>query len=71
MYLKQEIKDVIITVPARFNYSQSQSIKDAAEKAGLKVKAIINEPTAAALLYKFSNKINGYKKILIFDLMNF
>ena len=68
IYLKHEINDVIITVPARFNDSQRQSTKDAAEIAGLKVKAIINEPTAAALAYKFSNTIEDFKKILIFDL---
>ena len=66
--LKQEIKDVVITVPARFNDSQRQSTKDAAEIVGFKVKAIINEPTAAALAYKFENTINGSKKILLFDL---
>ena len=68
IFLKQEIKDVVITVPARFNDSQRQSTKDAAEIVGLKVKAIINEPTAAALAYKFENTINGSKKILLFDL---
>jgi molecular chaperone DnaK (HSP70) len=68
IYLKHESNDVIITVPARFNDSQRQSTKDAAEIVGFKVKAIINEPTAAALAYKFENTINGSKKILLFDL---
>ena len=67
-YLNNIISDVVITVPARFNDTQRQATIDAAEIAGLKVKAIINEPTAAALAYKFANTIENDCKILIFDL---
>src|SRR3972149_1767309 len=57
-YLGHEVTDAVITVPAYFNDSQSQATKDAGEIAGLKVKRIINEPTAAALAYGFDKKKN-------------
>src|SRR5207253_930600 len=50
-YLGQEVTDAVITVPAYFNDAQRQATKEAGEIAGLKVKRIINEPTAAALAY--------------------
>ncbi|MGE5399860.1 MAG: molecular chaperone DnaK [Ignavibacteriales bacterium] len=55
-YLGQEISEAVITVPAYFNDSQRQATKDAGEIAGLKVKRIINEPTAAALAYGLDKK---------------
>ncbi|OQR95887.1 heat shock cognate 70 kDa protein [Thraustotheca clavata] len=70
-YLGQEIKQAVVTVPAYFNDQQRQSTKDAGAIAGLDVKRIINEPTAAALAYGLdSNAGNDGKKtnILIFDL---
>ena len=50
-YLGEEVKDAVITVPAYFNDSQRHATKEAGEIAGLKVRRIINEPTAAALAY--------------------
>jgi len=64
-HLQDNIKEAIITVPAYFNDSQRQSTRDAGEIAGLKVKRIINEPTAASL--SFSTKLKGEKKILVYD----
>jgi len=61
-----KIEEVIITVPAYFDDSQRQATKDAGEIAGLKVKRIINEPTAAALAYGFDKK--GSQKIAVYDL---
>lgn len=55
-YLGQEITEAVITVPAYFNDAQRQATKDAGEIAGLKVKRIINEPTAAALAYGLDKK---------------
>ena len=55
-YLSQEVKEAVITVPAYFNDSQRQATKDAGKVAGLEVKRIINEPTAAALAYGFDKK---------------
>ena len=65
-YLGKKIEDAVITVPAYFNDSQRQATKDAGRIAGLNVKRIINEPTAAAIAYGFQNKKEGH--ILIFDL---
>jgi molecular chaperone DnaK len=65
-YLNEEIVNAVITVPAYFNDSQRLATKDAGYIAGLDVKRIINEPTAAALAYGFSKKNNEI--ILIFDL---
>ncbi|MGE3954330.1 MAG: molecular chaperone DnaK [Parachlamydiales bacterium] len=65
-YLGEEVTDAIITVPAYFNDSQRQSTKDAGRIAGLNVKRIIPEPTAASLAYGLDKE--GEKKIAVFDL---
>jgi molecular chaperone DnaK len=65
-YLGHEVTDAVITVPAYFNDSQRQATKEAGEIAGLKVKRIINEPTAAALAYGLDKK-NTEMKIVVFD----
>jgi len=65
-YLGQEVNEAVITVPAYFNDAQRQATKDAGKIAGLDVKRIINEPTAAALAYGFDKK--GEQKIAVFDL---
>jgi molecular chaperone DnaK len=65
-YLGGEIKEAVITVPAYFNDSQRQATKDAGKIAGLDVKRIINEPTAAALAYGFDKKKEGI--IAVYDL---
>ncbi|PLX54633.1 MAG: molecular chaperone DnaK, partial [Chromatiales bacterium] len=66
-YLGEEIKEAVITVPAYFNDSQRQATKDAGRIAGLEVKRIINEPTAAALAYGL-DKQRGDRKIAVYDL---
>jgi molecular chaperone DnaK len=66
-YLGHEVTEAVITVPAYFNDSQRQATKDAGKIAGLEVKRIINEPTAAALAYGI-NKQDGDKTIAVFDL---
>jgi len=66
-YLGHKITDAVITVPAYFNDSQRQATKDAGVIAGLNVKRIINEPTAAAIAYGLDKK-GGEKNVLIFDL---
>jgi len=63
--LGEKITEAIITVPAYFNDAQRKATKDAGQIAGLDVKRIINEPTAAALAYGFNNKKN--EKIVVFD----
>ncbi len=63
--LGEEIKEAVITVPAYFNDSQRQATKDAGKIAGLEVKRIINEPTAAALAYGFNKKKD--EQIVVFD----
>jgi molecular chaperone DnaK len=65
-YLGEKVTEAVITVPAYFNDSQRQATKDAGEMAGLTVKRIINEPTAAALAYG-ADKKGGDKKIAIYD----
>ena len=65
-YLGEEVKEAVITVPAYFNDSQRQATKDAGRIAGLDVKRIINEPTAASLAYGLDKK--GEEKIAVFDL---
>ena len=65
-YLGEEVTDAVITVPAYFNDSQRQATKDAGKIAGLEVKRIINEPTAASLAYGLDKK--GEEKIAVFDL---
>src|SRR5665647_2287522 len=66
-YLGQEVTEAVITVPAYFNDSQRQATKEAGEIAGLKVRRIINEPTAAALAYGLDKKSID-QKIAVFDL---
>jgi len=66
-YLGQEIKEAVITVPAYFSDSQRQATKEAGEIAGLTVKRIINEPTAAALAYGLDKKHKDVK-VAVFDL---
>lgn len=65
-YLGQEVTEAVITVPAYFNDAQRQATKEAGEIAGLQVKRIINEPTAAALAYGLDKK-NTDQKIVVFD----
>ena len=65
-YLGMEVTEAVITVPAYFNDAQRQATKEAGEIAGLKVKRIINEPTAAALAYGMDKK-NTDMKIVVFD----
>ena len=65
-YLGTEVTEAVITVPAYFNDAQRQATKEAGEIAGLAVKRIINEPTAAALAYGL-DKSNDDKKIVVFD----
>ena len=65
-YLGHEVKEAVITVPAYFNDAQRQATKEAGEIAGLTVKRIINEPTAAALAYGLDKKQNDVK-IVVFD----
>jgi L1 cell adhesion molecule like protein len=68
-YLGKTIKQAVVTVPAYFNDSQRQATKDAGTIAGLDVKRIINEPTAAAIAYGLDKKGEGKEKnVLIFDL---
>ena len=66
-YLGQEISEAVITVPAYFSDSQRQATKEAGEIAGLTVKRIINEPTAAALAYGLDKKVSDLK-VAVFDL---
>ena len=65
-YLGESVTEAVITVPAYFNDSQRQATKDAGKIAGLDVKRIINEPTAAALAYGLDNE--GEQKIMVYDL---
>lgn len=66
-YLGETVTEAVITVPAYFTDSQRQATKDAGKIAGLEVKRIINEPTAAALAYGM-DKMEGQHKIMVFDL---
>lgn len=65
-YLGEEVKEAVITVPAYFNDSQRQATKDAGKIAGLEVKRIINEPTAAALAFGIDKEVSG--TIAVYDL---
>ena len=65
-YLGEKVTEAVITVPAYFNDAQRQATKDAGKIAGLDVKRIINEPTAAALAYGLDNE--GEQKIMVYDL---
>jgi molecular chaperone DnaK (HSP70) len=66
-HLGEKVEKAVITVPAYFNDSQRQATKDAGRIAGLEVKRIINEPTAAALAFGMDKK-QGDKKIAVYDL---
>ena len=67
-YLGETVTDAVITVPAYFNDAQRQATKDAGRIAGLDVKRIINEPTAAALAYGLDKNEKGDRKIAVYDL---
>ena len=67
-YLGEEVTEAVITVPAYFNDAQRQATKDAGRIAGLDVKRIINEPTAAALAFGLDKAGKGDKKIAVYDL---
>ena len=67
-YLGETVSEAVITVPAYFNDAQRQATKDAGRIAGLEVKRIINEPTAAALAYGFNKDQSKEKLIAVYDL---
>ena len=67
-YLGETVTEAVITVPAYFNDSQRQATKDAGRIAGLEVKRIINEPTAAALAFGMDKQTTGDRKIAVYDL---
>ncbi|MCF2948012.1 molecular chaperone DnaK [Paraglaciecola aquimarina] len=67
-YLGETVTDAVITVPAYFNDSQRQATKDAGKIAGLNVKRIINEPTAAALAYGVDKNAKADQKVVVYDL---
>jgi molecular chaperone DnaK len=67
-YLGEEVTEAVITVPAYFNDSQRQATKDAGRIAGLEVKRIINEPTAAALAFGLDKQDKADRKIAVYDL---
>ncbi|MBW6494974.1 MAG: Hsp70 family protein, partial [Burkholderiaceae bacterium] len=67
-YLGEEVTEAVITVPAYFNDSQRQATKDAGKIAGLEVKRIINEPTAAALAFGLDKESSKDRKIVVYDL---
>ena len=67
-YLGEEVTEAVITVPAYFNDSQRQATKDAGKIAGLEVKRIINEPTAAALAFGLDKQEKGDRRIAVYDL---
>lgn len=67
-YLGETVSDAVITVPAYFNDAQRQATKDAGRIAGLNVKRIINEPTAAALAFGMDKKEQGDRKVAVYDL---
>jgi molecular chaperone DnaK len=67
-YLGEEVTEAVITVPAYFNDAQRQATKDAGRIAGLDVKRIINEPTAAALAFGLDKNEKGDRKIAVYDL---
>lgn len=67
-YLGETVTDAVITVPAYFNDSQRQATKDAGKIAGLNVKRIINEPTAAALAYGVDKNSKAEQKVVVYDL---
>ena len=67
-YLGEPVTDAVITVPAYFNDSQRQATKDAGKLAGLNVKRVLNEPTAAAIAYGLNKDTTDEKTILVFDM---
>jgi len=67
-YLGETVTEAVITVPAYFNDAQRQATKDAGKIAGLEVKRIVNEPTAASLAYGFGKDSNHEEKIAVYDL---
>jgi molecular chaperone DnaK len=67
-YLGEAVTEAVITVPAYFNDSQRQATKDAGRIAGLEVKRIINEPTAAALAFGMDKGGSSDRKIAVYDL---
>src|SRR5690625_4648690 len=67
-YLGEPVTEAVITVPAYFNDSQRQATKDAGQIAGLEVKRIINEPTAAALAFGLDKMTEGERKVAVYDL---
>ena len=67
-YLGESVTEAVITVPAYFNDAQRQATKDAGKIAGLEVKRIVNEPTAAALAYGFGKDASKDEKIAVYDL---
>ena len=67
-YLGEPVTEAVVTVPAYFNDSQRQATKDAGRIAGLEVKRIVNEPTAAALAYGFGKDASKEEKIAVYDL---
>src|SRR3546814_14879388 len=67
-YLGEEVTEAVITVPAYFNDTQRQATKDAGRIAGLEVKRIINEPTAAALAFGMDKADKRDRKIAVYDL---
>ena len=67
-YLGETVTEAVITVPAYFNDAQRQATKDAGKIAGLDVKRIINEPTAASLAYGFNKDQKNEKTIAVYDL---
>ncbi|HLS16608.1 MAG TPA: molecular chaperone DnaK [Paenalcaligenes sp.] len=67
-YLGETVTEAVITVPAYFNDSQRQATKDAGQIAGLEVKRIINEPTAAALAFGLDKVADGDRKVAVYDL---
>ena len=67
-FLGQPVTDAVVTVPAYFSDAQRQATKDAGRIAGLDVKRIVNEPTAAALAYGFGKDSSKYEVIAVYDL---
>ena len=67
-YLGEKVTEAVITVPAYFNDSQRQATKDAGRLAGLEVKRVLNEPTAAAIAYGLDKDNSKEKNILVFDM---
>src|SRR5690625_6384896 len=67
-YLGEPVTEAVITVPAYFNDRQRKATKDAGQIAGLEVKRIINEPTAAALAFGLDKVADGDRKVAVYDL---